>query len=123
MNPTEEIDKYIASHPDWRGETLSEIRKTILAAEPGIVEEWKWMGSPVWEKDGIICVGNIFKNKVQIVFRDGAFLSDPDKVFNAGLDGKQWRTIDIFEGDHVAEGPLKTLVRSAIGYNQGKLKK
>ena len=120
MKPSEEIDKYIALHPDWRGDTLSEIRKIILGAEPNIIEEWKWMGSPVWEKNGIICVGNIFKNKVQIVFRDGAALSDPDKLFNAELGGKQWRTIDVFEGDRVDEASLKTLVRSAISYNQSK---
>jgi hypothetical protein len=107
-------------HPDWRGDTLAGVRKIILGAEPGIVEEWKWMGSPVWEKSGIICVGNIFKNKVQIVFRDGAAVSDPEKVFNAGLGGKQWRSINIFEGDHIEESSLRTLVRDVIRYNQSK---
>lgn len=123
MKPVEKIDEYIALHSDWRGNTLAKIRKTILESEPDIIEEWKWMGSPVWEKNGIICVGNIFKNKVQIVFRDGAALSDPDKIFNAGLDGNKWRTINFFEDDHIKEAPLKALVRSAINYNQSKTKK
>ena len=123
MNPIEEIDKYIALHPDWRGKTLTKIRKIILGAEPGILEEWKWMGSTVWEKDGIICVGNLFKNKVQIVFMNGAFLGDPDKVFNAGLEGNQRRSIDLFEGDHIDEVSLKNLVREAISYNLAKSKK
>lgn len=123
MNPSEEIDNLIAQHPDWRGATLAELRRTILEVDPEIVEEWKWMGSPVWELDGIICVGNIFKNKVQIVFMNGAALSDPDKVFNTGLAGNQRRGIDVFEGDHVDEGSLKTLVRAAIGHNQAKRKK
>src|ERR1035437_4651013 len=113
MNPWTEIDNLIAKHPDWRGETLAKIRKLILDAESEITEEWKWMGSPVWEKGGIICVGNIFKNKVQIVFMNGAALSDPDKIFNAGLAGNQRRTIAVHEGDHIEEGSLKTLVRAA----------
>jgi hypothetical protein len=122
MNPTEEIDSLIAQHPDWRGATLAGLRKTILEVDPEIVEEWKWMGSPVWELNGIICVGNIFKNKVQLVFLNGAALEDPDSVFNAGLEGNQRRSIDVFEGDPVEEGPLKTLVRAAISYNQAKSK-
>lgn len=99
------------------------MRNIILEADSEITEEWRWMGSPVWEKDGIICVGNIFKNKVQIVFREGAALPDPDKIFNAGFGGKQWRTIDIFEGDKIKEIALKNLVREAILYNQAKTKK
>ena len=123
MNPSEEIDNLIAQHQDWRGATLSKLRRTILEVDPEIVEEWKWMGSPVWELDGIICVGNIFKKRVKLVFNDGAALSDPDKLFNAGLAGKKWRAIDVSEGDHVEEGWLKTLVRAAISYNQAKGKK
>ena len=122
MKPSEEIDKYIALHPDWRGETLTEVRIIILSAEPDIVEEWKWMGSPVWEKGGIICVGNIFKNKVQLCFMNGAFLADPDKIFNAGLEGNQRRSTDIFEGDKLAEKPFQDLVRAAIDYNRSKKK-
>lgn len=123
MNPSEEIDDLIAQHPDWRGATLAQLRKTILEVDPEIVEEWKWMGSPVWELDGIICVGNIFKNRVQIVFMNGAALSDPDNVFNTGLAGNQRRGIDVLEGDHIAEGSLQSLVRAAISHNQAKRKK
>lgn len=123
MNPSEEIDNLIAQNKDWRGATLKNLRKTILEADPEIIEEWKWMGSPVWSRDGIICVGNIFKNKAQLVFMNGAKLSDPDKIFNAGLEGNQRRVIDVFEGDYVKEGSLKTLVRAAISYNQAKRKK
>lgn len=120
MNPTEKIDDYIARHADWRGEMLAKIRKMILEVDPKIIEEWKWMGSPVWELDGIICVGNIFKNKVQIVFMNGAALNDPDKIFNAGLEGNQRRVVDVFENDQIKEGPFQALVRAAINYNQSK---
>jgi hypothetical protein len=123
MKPNEKIDDLIAQNPDWRGATMARIRKTILAVDPKIIEEWKWMGSPVWELDGIICVGNIFKNKVQIVLMNGAALSDPDKIFNAGLTGNQRRVIDVFEGDQIKEGSFKNLVREAISYNQAKRKK
>jgi hypothetical protein len=123
MNPTEEIDNLIAQNQDWRGATLAKLRKTILEVDPEIIEEWKWMGSPVWSLNGIICVGNIFKNRVKLVFNDGAALSDPDKLFNAGLAGNKWRAIDVSEGDHIDEGSLKTLVRAAISYNQSKGRK
>lgn len=123
MNPGEEIDNLIAQNQDWRGATLAKLRKTILEVDPEIIEEWKWMGSPVWELNGIICVGNIFKNKVQLVFMNGAALSDPDRLFNAGLEGNKRRAIDVNEGDHIEEGSLKTLVRAAISYNQAKKKK
>ena len=123
MNPSEEIDNLIAQNQDWRGAALAKLRKTILEVDPEIVEEWKWMGSPVWSLNGIICVGNIFKNKVQLVFMNGAALNDPDKIFNAGLEGNQRRAIDVNEGDHVEEASLKTLVRAAISYNQAKKKK
>ena len=81
------------------------------------------MGSPVWSLNGIICVGNIFKNRVKLVFNDGAALNDPDKLFNAGLAGNKWRAIDVSEGDQIDEGSLKTLVRAAISHNQSKKKK
>ncbi len=123
MDPSEEIDNLIARHDDWRGATLARLRTTILEVDPEIVEEWKWMGSPVWSLDGIICVGNIFKQRVKLVFNDGAALSDPDKLFNAGLAGNKWRAIDVSEGDRIEEGPLKTLVRAAISYNRAKGKK
>jgi hypothetical protein len=91
--------------------------------DPEIVEEWKWMGSPVWSLNGIICVGNIFKNRVKLVFNDGAALSDPDNLFNAGLTGNKWRAIDVSEGDHIEEASLKALVRAAISHNQSKAKR
>jgi hypothetical protein len=123
VNPSEEIDNLIAQNQDWRGATLAKLRKTILEVDPEIIEEWKWMGSPVWELNGIICVGNIFKNQVQLVFMNGAALSDPDRLFNAGLEGNQRRAIEVYEGDHIEEGSLKTLVRAAISYNPAKKKK
>ena len=123
MNPSEEIDDLIAQNPDWRGATLAELRKTILEVDPEIIEEWKYMGAPVWSLDGILCVGNIFKNKVKLGFMYGAALSDSDGLFNGELAGNQRRAIELYEGDHVEEGPLKTLVRAAISYNQAKRKK
>jgi hypothetical protein len=123
MNPSEEIDNLIAQHPDWRGATLAELRRIILEVDPGIVEEWKWMGAPVWSLDGIICVGNIFKNKVKLGFLYGASLSDPDALFNGELAGNQRRAVEFSEGDPIAEAPLKALIRAGIGYNQAKPKK
>jgi hypothetical protein len=118
-----QIDQLIAKLKDWRGETLAKVRKTILAADPEITEDWKWMGSPVWSRDGMIAVGNAHKDKVKLTFSHGASLPDPDKLFNAGLEGKVWRAIDLFEGDAVDERALKDLVRAAIAFNQSKAKK
>jgi hypothetical protein len=123
MNPSVEIDNLIAQNPDWRGATLAELRKIILEVDPEIVEEWKYMGAPVWSLNGIICVGNIFKNKVKLGFMNGAALGDPDKLFNGELAGNQRRAIEFSEGDRIEEGSLKTLVRAAISYNQAKGKK
>jgi hypothetical protein len=123
MNPSERIDQLIAGLTDWRGKTLAGIRKSILAADREIIEDWKWMGSPVWSRDGMIAVGNAHKDKVKLTFSHGASLPDPDKLFNAGLDGKVWRAIDLFEGDKVNERALKNLVRAAIDFNQMKSKK
>ncbi len=117
------IDHLIAKLTDWRGKTLASIRKTILAADREIIEEWKWMGSPVWSRDGIIVVATSLKDKVKLTFAHGASLPDPDKLFNAGLGGNAWRAIDVFEGDKINERALKNLVRDAIDYNQIKLKK
>jgi hypothetical protein len=117
------IDEMIAELADWRGKTLASVRKSILAADPEIIEEWKWMGSPVWSRDGMIAVGNAHKDKVKLTFAHGAHLPDPDKLFNAGLGGNEWRAIDLFDGDKVNEGSLKSLVRAAIEYNQTKLKR
>ncbi|MGP0072458.1 MAG: DUF1801 domain-containing protein [Bryobacteraceae bacterium] len=123
MNPSERIDQLIAGLTDWRGKTLAGIRKSILEADREIVEEWKWMGSPVWSRDGIIAVGNAHKDKVKLTFAHGADLPDPDKLFNNGFAGKVWRAIDLFEGDKINERALKTLARAAVAYNQTKLKK
>ena len=123
MNPSEQIDEYCAKCPDWRGAMLTKLRKIILEVDPGIVEEWKYMGSPVWSLDGILVTGNIFKNKVKLGFMHGAALPDPEGLFNDELAGNQRRAILFYEGDQVAEGPLKTLIRAAISYNQAKGKK
>jgi hypothetical protein len=123
MNPSKQIDELIADIPDWRGKTFAAVRKTILAADPKIVEEFKWMGSPLWSRDGMIAVANAFKAKVNVTFAYGAKLPDPDKLFNSGMGGNTRRAIDYFEGDKVNERALKALVRAAIDYNQTNLKK
>jgi hypothetical protein len=120
MNASESIDRLIAETTDWRGERLASLRKAILEADPEIVEEWKWMGSPVWSRHGIIAIGNPHKGKVKLTFSHGASLPDPAKLFNAGFGGKVWRAIDVFEGDKIDEGALKALVRAAIDHNRNK---
>src|SRR5712671_2999107 len=117
------IDEMIAELTDWRGKTLASLRKSILEADPEIIEEWKWMGSPVWSRDGMIAVANAHKGKVKLTFAHGARLPDPDKLFNAGLEGNARRAIDFFVGDKINERALKNLVRAAVDYNQIKLKK
>ena len=123
MNPSERIDQLIAKLTDWRGKTFAGIRKSILAADQEIIEEWKWMGSPVWSRDGMIAVANAHKGKVKLTFAHGAGLPDPDKLFNAGLEGNARRAIDFLEGDKINQRALKNLVRAAIDYNQTQLKK
>jgi hypothetical protein len=120
MTPSEKIDQLIAGIDDWRGKTFASVRKAILEADKEIVEEWKWMGSPVWECCGIIAVANAHKGKVKLTFDYGAKIPDPDKMFNAGLEGNQRRAIDFFEGDKVNAKALKNLVRAAIEFNQGR---
>jgi hypothetical protein len=117
------IDQLIAKLTDWRGKTLASVRKAMLAADREIVEEWKWMGSPVWSRDGIIAVATVLKDKVKLTFSNGTRLQDPDKLFNAGLGGNSWRAIDLFEGDKVNGSALKNLVRDAVDYNQIKLQR
>ena len=117
------IDAKIKELGDWRGKTLARVREIIHEADPEVVEEWKWMGSPVWSHDGMIAVGNGHKDKVKLTFSHGASLPDPDRLFNAGLKGNKWRAIDFFEGDKINERALKNLVRAAIDYNQVKLKR
>ena len=123
LTASEHIDRLIADITDWRGKTFAVLRKTILAADRQIVEEWKWMGSPVWSHHGIIAVANAHKGKVKLTFAYGASLPDPAKLFNAGLEGNARRAIDFFEGDKINEPALKNLVRAAIDRNQIKLQK
>jgi hypothetical protein len=123
MNPSERIDQLIADLTDWRGKTLANVRRNILAADRAIVEEWKWRGSPVWSRDGIIAVANAHKDKVKLTFSHGARLPDPDQLFNAGLGGNMWRAIDFFEGDKVNGRALRDLVRAAVEHNHIKLKR
>jgi hypothetical protein len=123
MSASERIDQLIAELTDWRGKTLASVRKAVLAADPEIVEEWKWMGSPVWSRDGMIAVGNAHKDKVKLTFSHGASLPDPDGLFNNGFGGKVWRAIDLHEGDAIDAGALKRLVRAAIAFNQAKVKR
>jgi hypothetical protein len=123
MDASEQIDRLIAKTADWRGQTLAEVRKTILAADKEIIEEWKWMGSPVWSRGGIIAVGNAHKGKVKLTLMYGAKIADPDKLFNAGFEGNERRAIDFFEGDKVNAPALKKLIRAAIEYNETKAKK
>ncbi|RQT61798.1 DUF1801 domain-containing protein [Burkholderia cepacia] len=123
LTPSERIDALIAGIADWRGPLFADLRQTILAADDSIVEEWKWMGSPVWSCDGMIAVANAHKGKVKLTFMHGAQLPDPDKLFNDGLDGNARRAIDFFEGDRLDKRALKSLVRAAIEYNRTHLKK
>lgn len=120
MTPSDKIDQLIAKTSDWRGKTLAAVRKAILSADKEIIEEWKWMGSPVWEYDGIVAVGNAHKDKVKLTFSHGASLPDPDGLFNNGFNGKVWRAIDFVEGDKVDAAALKKLVRAAIEFNRAK---
>lgn len=123
MDASARIDELIAGIEDWRGETFANVRKIILEADPEITEEWKYMGSPVWYRDGMIAVANAHKGKVKLTFANGAHLPDPDKLFNAGLEGNERRAIDFFEGDRINVRALKSLVRAAIEHNQSKSKK
>ncbi|WP_176039215.1 DUF1801 domain-containing protein [Burkholderia stabilis] len=123
LNPSERIDALIAGIVGWRGKTFADLRETILAADDGIVEDWKWMGSPVWSCDGMIAVANAHKGKVKLTFMHGAHLPDPGGLFNDGLNGNARRAIDFFEGDRIDKRALKTLIRAAIEYNRTHLKK
>jgi hypothetical protein len=120
MTPSQRIDKLVAELTDWRGKTFASVRKAVLEADREIVEEWKWMGSPVWSRDGILAVCNAHKKWVKLTFDQGAHIADPDKLFNAGLEGNQRRAIDFHEGDKVNAPALKKLVRAAVSYNQDR---
>src|SRR6266480_1373151 len=108
------ISKRIAELGDWRGETLSRMRKLIKEADPNVVEEWKWMGTPIWSHDGIICTGESYKSVVKLTFAKGASLKDPARLFNSSLDGNVRRAIDIREGEKLDESALKNLIRAAV---------
>src|SRR6202048_153098 len=117
QSASELISKRIAELGDWRGETLSRMRKLIKEADPDVVEEWKWMGTPIWSHDGIICTGESYKNVVKLTFSKGASLKDPARLFNSSLDGKVRRAIDIRKGEEVNESAFKELVRQAVALN------
>jgi hypothetical protein len=117
QSASELISKKIAELGDWRGETLGRMRKLIAEADPEVVEEWKWMGTPVWSHHGIICTGESYKNAVKLTFAKGASLEDPARLFNSSLDGNTRRAIDIHEGEEVDESAFKELVRQAVALN------
>lgn len=120
MNPTQFIDREIGRHRDWRGQTMAEVRRIIHEAVPDVTEEWKWMGTPTWSHNGILCICNAFKDMVKVTFINGAQLQDSDKVFNAELTGNKWRAIKLFEGDKVNESGLKKLLAQAVALNAEK---
>jgi hypothetical protein len=117
------IDKRIKSLADWRGETLARMRGLILSADPEIIEEWKWMGTPVWSRGGIICTGESYKAAVKLTFHKGASLPDPSGLFNASLEGNARRAIDIKEGESVDAEAFTALIKAAIELNSSKPKK
>ena len=119
---SELIDKRIAELGDWRGKTLATMRKLIKEADPEVVEEWKWMGTPVWSHDGIICTGESYKSVVKLTFAKGASLKDPARLFNSSLDGNVRRAIDIREGEEVDADAFKALIRAAVALNTSSAK-
>jgi hypothetical protein len=116
-NPSQLIDERIEELGDWRGKTLARVRALIKEADPDVVEEWKWKGTPVWEHDGIICTGETYKGKVKLTFAKGASLDDPSGLFNSSLEGNVRRAIDIHEGEEIDAEALKDLIREAVGLN------
>ena len=116
-SPSALIDARIAELADWRGETLARLRALVKAADPDIVEEWKWRGVPVWEHDGIVCTGETYKAVVKLTFAKGAALEDPAGLFNSSLDGNTRRAIDFREGDVIKEDAFKALIRAAVALN------
>jgi hypothetical protein len=111
------ISRRIAELGDWRGETLGRIRALIKEADPEILEEWKWMGTPVWSHDGIVCTGETYKSVVKMTFARGASLKDPSRLFNSSLEGSTRRAIDVHEGEEIKAAALKALVRAAVALN------
>ena len=123
QSASELISNRIAELGDWRGKTLARMRKLIKEAEPDVVEDWKWMGTPVWSHDGIICTGESYKQVVKLTFAKGASLKDPKRLFNSSLEGNVRRAIDIEEGEEVDATAFKALVREAVALNASKPKK
>jgi hypothetical protein len=117
---SERISERIAELGDWRGETLSRMRKLIKQADPDVVEEWKWMGTPIWSHDGILCTGESYKKVVKLTFAKGASLRDPARLFNSSLEGNTRRAIDIHEGEKVDASAFKALVRQAVALNRAR---
>jgi hypothetical protein len=122
-SPSQLIDARIKELGDWRGATLSRLRALIKEAVPGVVEEWKWRGVPVWYDDGMICTGETYKSVVKLTFAKGAALKDPSKLFNSSLDGNVRRAIDFHEGEKINEIALKALFREAAALNEPKVKR
>ena len=118
QSPTELISKRIAELGDWRGETLVRVRKLIHEADPDVVEEWKWRGTPVWSHDGILCTGETYKSVVKLTFAKGASLSDPARLFNASLEGNVRRAIDLREQDQLDARAFRALFVEAVAYNR-----
>jgi hypothetical protein len=123
QSASELISKRIAELGDWRGGTLGRMRKLIKEADPDVVEEWKWMGTPIWSHDGIICTGESYKNVVKLTFAQGASLKDPARLFNSSLEGNVRRAIDLREGEDVDESAFKALIRQAIAFNSSRKSK
>lgn len=121
-SPSTLIDERIAELGDWRGETLAALRALIKAADPGVVEEWKW-NVPVWSHDGILCTGETYKSAVKLTFAKGASLPDPKQLFNSSLEGKTRRAIDVHEGDKIDATAFKALIRAAVAFNKANAKK
>jgi hypothetical protein len=123
-SPSALIDKKIKELADWRGKTLAKVRGIVHEADPEIIEEWKWMGTPVWSHGGIVCTGETYKNVVKMTFAKGAALKDPSGLFNSSLEGTVRRAIDIHEGEKVDAAALKDLIRAAVALNlQGQILK
>jgi hypothetical protein len=122
-SPSQLIDKRIKELHDWRGTTLSRIRNLIKQADPGVVEEWKWRGVPVWSHDGLICTGETYKNLVKMTFSRGASLTDPSRLFNSSLEGNARRAIDVHDGEEIDEESFKALIRAAVALNRASVRR
>jgi hypothetical protein len=120
-SPSMLIDRLVADLGDWRGDRIAQIRRLMHEADAEMVEEWKWMGTPTWSDHGIVAIANPHKGKVKVTFAHGAHLPDPQKLFNAGLGGNEWRAVDTFEADAIDESALKDLIRAAVSYNRSTL--